>query len=325
MFRDYETMLKRYFLLMLLILLTSCAHYQKTTVMYTPKVSPPPSVLYIKPPFFNQIDLKGRLNVHLHTGYKVPEIIISGNPCDIVQVKIQVKQNTLYIFLASDYPRYGEVNIEVKGHFLNKFKYVGTGTITGDHLHARFIDLCLANRGSTRLGGMLGVQHLDVFGPGVVQIRGVSSSNLQVHLKDGPKVQLAGVMNLRELQIDGTAWFSAYWIKSNHLIIRARKASKIQLAGTVSHLDIELWDNAQFKGRYLRAKRSFAKTHNHSLAEIFSRNHQSTLATDASDIYYYNHPATRADFMGYDGSVLDLREWSPFDPQYFTRYNKQFP
>lgn len=319
-------MLKRYGVLMLLLLVAGCAHYKKLTVTHMPKaVSPPPSVLYVTPALFNQIDVHGRMNVHLHTGYKHPKVVIRGNPSDIAQVKIQVRQNVLYILLARGYPRFGTVYVDIKGHFLNGFKYVGSGEITGKRLHSRFIDLYLSNKGTTRLGGSLGIQHLDAEGPGVVQISGVSSSNLQVHLKDGPKVQLAGVMNLTELQIDGTAWFSAYWVKSNGLTIRAKKAAKIQLAGTVSRLDLELWDTAQFKGRYFRAKRSFAKTHNRSLAEIFSLNHQSTLATDASDIYYYNHPGTRADFMGFDGSVLDLRELNPFEPQYFTRYNKQFP
>jgi hypothetical protein len=88
---------------------------------------------------------------------------------------------------------------------------------------------------------------------------------------------------------------------------------------------VELWGVAQFKGRYLRAQRSFVKTHDKSVAEISTVNHQSNLATDASDIYYYNIPNTRADFMAYNGSVLDMREWDRADMQNFNRYNKQFP
>ena len=83
--------------------------------------------------------------------------------------------------------------------------------------------------------------------------------------------------------------------------------------------------SSQFKGRYLRAQRSFVKTHDQSVAEISAVNHQSNLATDASDIYYFNIPNTRADFMAFNGSVLDMREWSQYDTEEFTRYNKQFP
>ena len=105
----------------------------------------------------------------------------------------------------------------------------------------------------------------------------------------------------------------------------AKKAAKIQLAGIVNRLEVELWGAARFKGRYLRAQRSFVKTHDKSVAEISAVNHQSTLATDASDIYYYNIPDTRADFMAFNGSVLNMREWSLYELQEFTRYNKQFP
>ena len=31
------------------------------------------------------------------------------------------------------------------------------------------------------------------------------------------------------------------------------------------------------------------------------------------------------DFMALNGSTLNMREWSPFDRQKMTRYNKQFP
>ncbi|PYD07384.1 hypothetical protein DND36_32545, partial [Pseudomonas savastanoi pv. glycinea] len=145
----------------------------------------------------------------------------------------------------------------------------------------------LANEGTTRLAGNIGLQKLEAVGNGVTQINGVSSRNLQIVLKGDPKVLISGFVNLRQLDMYGKGTLSLYWIKSDTLTIRAKKAAKIQLAGIVNRLDVELWDFAQFKGKYLRAQRSFVKTHDKSVAEISAVNHQSSLATDASDIYYY--------------------------------------
>jgi hypothetical protein len=166
---------------------------------------------------------------------------------------------------------------------------------------------------------------LDIKGSGLTQISGISSQNLQLHLQGTPKIQLVGMANLANLNVEGSPSISFYWVKTETLTIRAREGSRIQLAGAVNRLDVELWGHAHFKGRYLRAQRSFVKTHDHSVAEISVANHQSNLATDSSDIYYYNLPNTRADFMAFDGSVLDMREWNRAVMRDYTRYNKQFP
>ncbi|KTD57490.1 GIN domain-containing protein [Legionella shakespearei] len=317
---------QRYLLILLAFFLAGCAHHHK-------EKAPDPVVKYSKSSTkqyrqvtaFNRVDVQGRVNVHLHTGYKKPQLILTGDPRDLAQVKVQVNQNTLYVSLGEGYPRFGAVNADVRGRFLNGFHYEGAGFITGNRLHTSYLDLYLANQGTTRLAGSIGLQKLVVVGNGQTQINGITSRNLRVTLKGNPKVQLTGFVNLAKINIDGDGWLSLYWVKSDNLTVRAKKASKIQLAGIVNRLDVELWGVAQFKGRYLRAQRSFVKTHDKSVAEISSVNHQSSLATDASDIYYFNIPVTRADFMAYSGSVLNMREWSPYDTQDFNRYNKQFP
>lgn len=274
---------------------------------------------------FNQVDVQGRININLHTGYRKPQVLLTGDPRDLAAVKTVVSQNTLYVILGNGYPRFGPVNADIRTRFLNRVRYVGAGSIRGSQLNTSYLDLYLENQGTTRLAGNIGLQRLKIVGSGLTQINGISSRNLSIYLKGNPKVQLTGFTNLARLNIDGDAWLSLYWIKSNNLTIRAKNASKVQLAGIVNRLDVELWGVAQFKGRYLRAQRSFVKTHDKSVAEISAVNHQSNLATDASDIYYFNIPTTRADFMAFNGSVLDLREWSQFDMQDFNRYNKQFP
>ncbi|MDP1614549.1 MAG: hypothetical protein Q8L68_01995, partial [Methylococcales bacterium] len=70
-------------------------------------------------------------------------------------------------------------------------------------------------------------------------------------------------------------------------------------------------------------KESFVKTHDHAIAEVTTLKHQHSLASDASDIYFYKVPKTKADFMAFNGSVLDMHEWAQdgrFDP--YNSYNK---
>lgn len=314
-----------YLLILLVFFLAGCAHHKEKTPLPAVNYSKGSAKQYRQVTSFNRVDVQGRVNVHLHTGYKKPQVILTGDPRDLAQVKTVVTQNTLYLVLGNGYPRFGPVNADIRGRFLNGFRYEGAGFIKGSQLHTSYLDLYLANQGTTKLAGTIGLQKLEVVGNGQTQINGITSRNLRVSLKGNPKVQLTGFVSLAKLNIDGDGWLSVYWVKSDNLTIRAKKASKIQLAGIVNRLDVELWGVAQFKGKYLRAQRSFVKTHDKSVAEISSVNHQSSLATDASDIYYFNIPVTRADFMAYNGSVLNMREWSPYDTQEFNRYNKQFP
>ena len=87
-------------------------------------------------------------------------------------------------------------------------------------------------------------------------------------------------------------------------------------------MEVELWNHADFNGRYLRASRAFVKTHDNSVAKISAVRRQHTLASDASDIYFYNLPEMRTDFMAYDGAVLDMRDWNLLCEQEYTIYNK---
>ncbi|KTD58278.1 hypothetical protein Lsai_0885 [Legionella sainthelensi] len=314
-----------YLLTLIVFLLTACAHHAPKA----PSLPPAPQGVKTKQvravSAFNHVDVQGQMNVAVHTGYKEPQIIVSGDSRDLAALKTVVTQNTLYVSLGKGYPSYGPISVDIRGQFLNRLAVKDANSVVGNQLHTSVLDVYLVNTGTVRLNGSIGLRVLDIKGKGITQIGGISSQNLQIHLQGSPKVQLSGVANLANLTMQGNAWFSLYWVKTDTLTIRAKDTSTIQLAGAVNRLDVELWNNARFKGRYLRAQRSFVKTHGRSVAEISVAKHQSNFATDASDIYYYNLPTTRADFMVFSGSVLDMRAWNQFDLKDFTRYNKQFP
>lgn len=308
------------------LLTSGCTHHKAPNTPTVPQAFASQQVTQNRPVgAFRGVDAQGQINLSLHTGYKKPQVILKGDARDLAQVKTEVSDNTLYLSLGKGYPRFGQVQAEIRSSTLNRLHYVGAGSITGNAIRTDSLNLDINNPGPTKLGGMIRLYRLVASGGGLIQISGLASPYLKVIINGNNKVQLSGVAKASSLIIDGDAYLSLYWIKSDLLTLKAKKGAKVQLAGVVKVLNVDLWDNAHFKGRYLRANRSFVKTHGHSIAEISAINHQSTLATDASDIYYYNLSDTRADFMAFNGSVLDMREWSQPELEDFTRYNKQFP
>ncbi len=271
---------------------------------------------------YHAIDIAGNIDVHLHTGFIHPSMIIKGDSRDLAQLKFTVVNNKLLIKLGKGYPRYGNVMVDIKGRYLNEFRYKGQGQLNGAHLNTSLLDAIIDNKGRTTLTGNLGLRLLDVKGNGYTEIVGVKSPNLVLKISGHSKVKLQGMVNLTSLSIEKDALLSLYWLKSNNLTIRAHDNGYIQLAGIVDKLDVELWDKAHFHGKYLRANRSFVKTHNQSVAEISTLKRQHTLATDNSDIHFYHIPEMDSNFMAYNGAVLDMRDlgW-PFIQEY-DLYNK---
>ncbi|WP_131793564.1 GIN domain-containing protein [Legionella brunensis] len=312
-------MLMRFFsLIFILLLTTSCSKHQVVIVPPAAKKALQNRQL----PAFNQVVVEGNINVSLHTGYARPQLILHGNTLDLLQVKTEVSSETLLIHVGKGYPRYGPITAEIRGRYLNGFSYRVAGTITGNNLRSGLLDLSINNPGRTTLGGKIFIRRLNISGGGYTQISGIYSQYLQLSIEGKSKVQLAGVMNITKLDLGGDAWLGMYWVKSNSLIIRSRGQAFMQLSGTVGKLDLELWDKAHFNGRYLRVDRAFIKTHDKAIADIAAVKRQHTLATDASDIYFYNIPRMRTDFMAYNGSVLDMRDWDLYFMQEYDRYNK---
>ncbi|WED43049.1 GIN domain-containing protein [Legionella cardiaca] len=312
-------MLMRFFSLIFIILLTSSCNKHHAVIV------PPVAKKALQQrqlPAFNQVVAEGNINVSLHTGYAHPQLILHGNTLDLMQVQTEVSNNSLLIHVGKGYPRYGAITAEVRGRYLNAFTYRGAGTITGNNLRSSLLDLTIDNPGRTTLGGQIFLRKLAVSGGGYTQISGVYGQYLQLSIEDKSRVQLSGTMNITKLDLDGNAWLAMYWVKSNALIIRAKDNAFIQLAGVVGKLDVELWDSAHFNGRYLRADRAFVKTHNKAIADVAAVKRQHTLATDASDIYFYNIPTMKTDFMAYNGSVLDMRDLNVAFIQEYDRYNK---
>ena len=271
---------------------------------------------------FTRVTVDGAFNVGLHTGRSHPNVTLKGDASDLANVKTTVINGALHVNLRKHYIPHAAVQVEIDSRYLNSFEYHGNGLVTGYQLRTSLFEAVLDNQGKTILQGRIGLRRLVVSGNGYTEIAGINSPSLQIKLSDDPKVRLAGFANITSLDLNNDGWLSLYWVKSKSLIVRGHGKALIQLAGIVDKLDVELWGAARFKGRYLRAQYAFVKTHGQSVAEISAVKRQHTLANDNSDIRFYNIPVMKADFMGADGAVLDLRDLaSPFVQEY-DEYNK---
>lgn len=267
---------------------------------------------------FDQVKVEGTLNVTLHTGSKKPNIILKNAGCD-VRVE-QIGSEVIIHRNAS--PNIRPVEVVIMVPTLSRFEFDGYGTVIGKNIHSNLLDLSIKNPHKTVLSGRINLRNLTVSGPGYVEINGVVSNHLRVRMFGNPHVNLRGNTRLAYLDIEGKGVFSLKSISSYYLTLKARSNVSFELAGTVNTLDVELFGNSQFHGRYLKAVRAFVKTHQHSLAEVSALNRQHTLASDASDIYFYDIPELKADFMAYNGAVLDMRDWHEQETEEYTDYNK---
>ena len=279
--------------------------------------------------FFDHVYVDAPVNVTLHTGHQGYHVTLEGDSGDLEQMHTAVKNGVLYVTLGQHHARVlkphlhgGQVNITIETQSLRGFTYRGKGTVIAHGIRTQNMDVWIKNPKETLLDGQIDLNKLTVIGDGYTQISGVSSQNLAVKLIGKPKVQLTGMAAMTSLDIQGKGMFSFYWVKGNALIVRARQGARIQLAGITELLDVELWDSSRFNGRYLRATRTFVKTHDHALAELMTTSRQHTLALDASDIYFYNLSRYLTDYMAQNGAVLDMRDWALDMAQEYTDDNK---
>ena len=280
-------------------------------------------------PDFTQVYIQGPFNVRLHTHKKKKASLkIDGDAIDLKYITSHVKNGVLYISDGSEKAhigkrrlRMGEATLEINVPELHGFTYKGKGVITAHHIRSSVLDIWLMNPEKSTFDGRINLRRLTVFGEGTTKITGIRSQDLSIKLVGSPKVDLKGRANLRRIDMEGRAALGLYWVKSKDLILRLSGTSQLTLAGTVNRLDGVFSDHAHFHGRYLRVKESFVKTNGEAISDIAVINTQHALARDRSDIYYYNLPALRTDFMARNGSVLDMRPEALKAEQPHTIYN----
>jgi len=278
---------------------------------------------------FDQVYIDAPVNVKLNTNKRMSQVTLTGRAPGLAMIDTRVKNQILYVTLGNKERYKGErgvhhspVELNIDMRTIHRLTYHGKGRLVA-RINTNYMDAWIKNPGETILDGQINLHQLTVIGPGYTQIRGLKGDNLKVNLYQNPKVELTGLAALTRLDIKGDAVFSYYWLRGGRLVVRAREGSpRVQLAGIVEKLDVELWGGARFNGRYVRARETFVKTHQHAIADISTTARQHTLAMDASDVYFYNLPPFLSNFMAENGAVLDMRDWDLYLLQEYTPFNK---
>lgn len=273
-------------------------------------------------PDFDKLLVDGNIIVELHSGYGKPRIVIKGDRRDLFALTAEVKKHTLVLYAGAGVPDYAPIKVIIKGRYIHDIKLKNNASIKGHALKLSYLDLDVKHHSTAHLGGYLMVHKVNIQDYGTVRLDGVRSKHLEVCIKENANLKINGKANLARLEASDHSKFSMAWVDSWNLIAKVTGDAYIQLAGIVNKLDASVYDNAHWNGRFLRSRQTFMKTYGHALARISAVNKQHTLALDKSNIYFYNLSTYRTDFMAYDGSVLDMRDWQIrawFD---YDHYNK---
>ena len=289
-------------------------HWKEPEKLLEPKQIHPTD--QVRPvPAFTQVYIQGPFDVRLHTNkHKKSSLKLHGDVVDLAHIRTDVKKGVLYVSVGSKKGhigkrrlRMGSATLDINVPHLHGFTYKGEGVITAHHIRSSLLNIWIMNAKEATFDGWINLRHLTAAGTGFTKISGIHSKDLRIKLIGSPKVELKGDANLRRIDMEGAGTLKFNWVKSTDLIVRLSGTSCLTLAGTVNRLDSVASDKAHFDGRYLRVKEAFIKTNDEAISDIAVVEKQHALARDKSDIYYYNLPSYRMDFMARNGSVLDMR------------------
>lgn len=280
---------------------------KKTAVAEAPKI-PPYVTKQHALPTFTGIEADGAFDITLIQGNEKPYVKLSGYRQMVDAIQPIVTDEMLHIH-AKSVPIQDATRVKVEVHmpYVNRIRYTGHATVSGQGIKSALLDIDVDGDGHVDLDGRLAVRNLAADGTAHVKLRGVDSNNLNIHLGDAAVLDIDGKARLRKLDVSGRSVLHMQWIDSPELIVQTRDMAQVKLAGAAKLLRAEAWDRSVIDAKYLRAERAFVKTYNTALAELNVSETQGTLASNESNIYFYNDADLHADFMAHEGSVLDMQ------------------
>lgn len=267
--------------------------------------------LFYTPGDFTHIDVKGELILNIHMGARRPWFSMHGDSRDLrnVEWKLKTKTRTLRVRLDGRFPKHGPVTIDVGVQELNSILYHGNGNVTGRRLRSDGLDLDIDNAKNTTtlLDGRMNLRNVSLRGEGNYILNG-GGNNLHLHLVIGEKarVTIKGTMSLKLLEMTGGSFLNLSRVQAKDLRVMMSNESGARLAGSAKWALIKADGNSRFDGQHLHITEAFVKTYDNAIAQIFVTSKQHTLASDQSNIYYYNNATYQTDFMAENGTVLNL-------------------
>jgi hypothetical protein len=219
-------------------------------------------------PAFNNIQSNGEFDLEVTEGSYGQTIEVSGSRRNLAATKLYVRGSTLQIStLCCAAPRRPRIRIHVPQ---------------------------LAGLACTR-------------GCSTIRVNGLRSDHpVAFEFLSNSTVVLNGHVAIDHLLAGSNSYVVAYWIESCESYIKARGNATITLGGKVDTLVIDVWDNAQVDACQVWARRAFVKTFNRSRADIRVFESMNIVASDCSNVYYYQDPCFQAPLLQGAGSVIKM-------------------
>jgi hypothetical protein len=180
------------------------------------------------------------------------------------------------------------------------------GNLIVDKWNSALLDVTAGGEGVVEFNGSFGLRHLDIGGKTSFAMRGVSSRDMSIRVRNEGVVLLRGMATVSSIELFDKGHLDMYWLDSDELTIDAHNQSTTTIAGVADKMVAVLQGNAQLNARYLRTKEAFVKTYDRALAEIQTISNQNAIAYNESNIYFFLTPDFHANFMARDGSVLNF-------------------
>lgn len=263
----------------------------------------------IKVAAFDEVAISGirNLNIQLIASTRDHDVRVVGHPKAIKQMKIKSADGKLHVY-TQHYAEFTKpVLLVIRTNKLHALNYRGRGHLTVIDVNSPMLDLDIDSKGMTQISGpRVGLHKVAIRGAGPVIINGVNTTDLSLNADGHNDITLRGYVALRHLFYHGDGKFKATGIATPRLVVRGGGSGTIYLSGRVGEFDVILHDSIRLNARKLIGRRVFAKTYNRSVAELHSTHAQHVLASDASDIYFYKNSEFKADYMAYNGAVLDM-------------------
>lgn len=215
---------------------------------------------------FNQIQLKGAMQVDIQAGKTEPKLYLETPDQKHGKIKLMVENGALIIQQSANY-KAAKPKLIIHAPSLTALTVEGSNEVKVTQLHTSDFSLFSSNQGNIEIQGMVGLKNLIAQGAGTVNI---------------------------------------YWLNTSELSINASDYTKVILGGKVNTLHATLTGSGSLNARYLSTANAYIRTAQQARADIAARQILEAQAVGHSNIYYYQQPTFLGQHMYEAGSVLNV-------------------
>lgn len=255
---------------------------------------------------FTELEVIGPFNVKIRPTGGRQHISIKGPKQTLQHLSAVIQDNRLKLEIDEDAKVFDNAEVLLETDALDYLVMKGDNNLDMRGLNPKNFYVDLATTGNVLIEGKkIGLRKLELDGSANIIFRGVSSKALTIESNRADKVAIEGVARLTKLFYGDKSRISVFWVDSPELQIIGSGVGFVRLAGHVSVLEARTYNHATLDAKYLRASKSFVKSYNASNVHLQTIKEQNVLASNGSNVYYYNPSKLRSGFMSESGNVFD--------------------